>query len=252
MFIQNEPLTPDGVAVEFELAQKFKPGTVKVLFDDKLAYECYEKADKTAIIFDVAPAATRSIVVSYYSEDEQNTLNQFRYITPSQAKAMSRVTAITAATDADLERLIRETEMLIDEYIGFFYRKLDEDNGQLLMFPRLQDLRDTFDDTHPVEYSGVPQDVTRAALFGLENIILSGDVSADTGVGEIVSERLGDYSYTLSQSSGSSTKTSGTLLGKRSRSLLDKYQRRYREMKIDDDRRNGVLNSRQQFARDHY
>jgi len=253
MFIENEILVPDGILTTFPLANKFKPGTVKVLFDDKLCYECREESGNQNIEFDVAPVATRSIVVSYYTEDEVNTWNQIRYTTPAQVKALSRVAAIAAATDADLEGVIREAELYIDEYIGFFWKQLEANNGQMLMFPRREDEKRVFEGTHQVDYVGIPQDLSRAALYAVENLVLSGAVTFDSGGGDITSEKLGDYSYTKANVSGSGVKDSGDLIGKRSRSIVDKYRKRYRELKIDDDFDNdALLNSRQRFARDHY
>jgi len=251
-YIEDEALTGDGAETTFTLANAFKPGTVKVLIDDKLTYEFYEVNGGADIKFDFAPLATQTILVNYYTSAEPNTLNAFRYLTPAQAKVLSRVSSVTSATDATLEDLIREAEFLVDEYIGFFYKRLNLNTGQQLMFPRTDDENRSFDDFYPVDYVGIPIDVTRGTLAAVENLLLEGSLAHDSGAGAIISERLGDYSYTRDKGSGASTDVA-ILIGRRARAYLQKYKKRYRGLSIKGERSDtSLLNSRQRYKRGLY
>lgn len=256
--IENEQLTPDGSKTTFELAQTYKEGTVMVLVDGKLTYEFYEVYNAgdapQEIEFDRAPASTREIYVSYYQADEPNTLNQIRYITPAQAKLMTRVSSVTSTDDDDLEKIIREAEELVDRFVAYPYKGYHGQVGQQRLFPRqIDEAFQTDTDVYPVDYVGIPSDLTKAALYAVENLVLTGNVTADAEAGGIISERLGDYSYTRAEAKGSSSLDAGVLIGKRARSLLSKYRKAYRGMKIGQTfENNDLLNSRQRFSRDNY
>lgn len=246
----------DGSETTFSPSVPYKEGTLKVIFDGKLTYEFYEVYDAgnppSEFTFYRAPSASREITISYYPADEQNTLNAVRYATPAQAKAQTRVTDLVSLGDSALDALIREAERLIDQYIAYPYRGYHGDVGQQLKFPRVKDEVKFYDsDRNVSDYVGIPQDVTMATIYAAENLMLLGDVVADSGVGDIVAESLGDYSYRLSESSGASSSDAAKLIGKRARSLVDKYRRATRSAKIGSAN-DGVLNSRQRFARDHY
>lgn len=258
-YIQNELIPADGIATTFTLTEAFKEGTVLVIINDKLTYEFYEVENSgnppVDITFHRAPAADAEVYASYYPASEQNTLNAVRYATPAQAKTLSRVTDFVALTDVAMDQLIREAELMIDQYIAYPYRGYHGNKGQRLKFPRFKDEVKFYDsDRNVSDYVGIPQDVTMATVFAAENLFLIGDVKADGGVGDITSERLGDYQYTRSGGlSDSASNSAAKLIGKRSRAIVDKYRRMTRTSKIgaqyDDDQ---LMNSRQRFARDHY
>lgn len=253
--IENEALAPDGTATDFELAQAFKEGTVMVIVDGKITYDFFEASNGAdapdTITFDRAPSADRVITVSYYPADESNTLNQIRYLTVAQAKLMSRVSAIGTTADATLEKMIREAEMFVDRFVAFPYAGYHGQVGQRLLFPRLIDEdKQQNSDRYPVDYVGIPFDVTQATLYALDNIVLSGDPVADDGAGAKTSERLGDYSYQKADLKGAASRDAGLIIGKRSRALLSKYRKAYRGLTIGDRLSNeDLLNSRERFTR---
>lgn len=256
--IENEALAANGSTTEFTLAQAYKEGTVLLTIDGKLSYEFYEKSNgssaPTKIVLDRAPSASRACLVSYYPSDEPNTLNPLRYLTVAQAKQMTRVTAASSTTDADLEKLIREAEVLVDRYVAFPYKGYHGYVGQKLLFPReIDEDKSMNDDRYPVDYVGIPNDVTMATLYAVDNLVLTGSVVADEGAGVKTAERLGDYSYQRAELKGAASRDAGLLIGKRSRSLLNKYRKAYRGIQIGGRFSNdGLLNSRERFSRDSY
>lgn len=254
-FIENETLTPDGTATEFTLANAFKEGTVKLLIDGKLVYDFLEESNGAdapdTIVLRRAPSADRAMIVSYYKADEQNTLNQVRYLSVAQAKAGTRVAAIADVADADLDKMIQEAEMLVDRFISYPYEGYHSDVGQQRLFPRVEDENASYNTSvYPSAYPGIPQSVTLATLYALENLVLTGDVSASSGAGAMLSERLGDYSYQRAELIGAAATEAGVLIGQRARSLAQKFRKGYRGMNIDDRSSNyALLNSRQKLLR---
>lgn len=254
--IENEVITPDGTETDFELANPYKEGTVMITIDGKLTYEFYEQYDDAdtapqTVVFDRAPSADRAILVSYYPADEPNTLNQIRYLTPAQAKRMTRVAAVGTTDDAALEKLIREAETLVDRFVSYPYAGYHGQVGQKLLFPRqIDEDKQQNSDRYPVDYVGIPYDITEATLYALDNLVLGGDVAADDGAGVKTSERLGDYSYQRAESKGAASRDAGLIIGKRSRALLAKYRKAYRGLDIGSRFSNEqLLNSRERFTR---
>jgi hypothetical protein len=254
-FIENETVTPNGSTTDFALANAYKEGTVKLLIDGKLVYDFQEKTNGANapqnIVLRRAPASTRVMLVSYYKADEMNTLNQVRYLSVAQAKLNTRVTAIASVTDADLDRMIQEAEILIDRFIAYPYEGYHSDVGQQRLFPRVEDYNASFDtDKYPTVYPGIPQAITLATLYALENIVLVGSVTASSNAGAMLSERLGDYSYQRAEAIGAAATEAGQLIGQRARSLAQKFRKGYRGMQIDDQSSNyALLNSRQRLLR---
>jgi len=157
--------------------------------------------------------------------------------------------------DATLEVYIREAEALIDRFIAYPYKGYHGYVGQQLLFPReIDEAKAENTDTYPVDYVGIPQSVTRAALYAVENLVLVGDIEADqSGAGAMLSERFSDYQYTKAEAKGDSALDAGILIGKRARAILQKYRRAYRGMTIGKNFENvELLNSRQRFANDNY
>lgn len=98
------------------------------------------------------------------------------YITPEQVKEKSRVDGILTETDDNLEKLIVESEILVDSYCGF-WKKAHHD--QIRLFPREHE-------------ENIPQEISDATLAMTEHLFLQG---VPTLGAEVTEERIGGYSY---------------------------------------------------------
>lgn len=258
-YIQNESIIGDGSETEFDLANNFKAGTLKIIYNGKLFYEFRESSaenQNNKVIFDFAPEASDSVSVSYYKRSEPNTRNAIRYLTVRQAKAMSRVTDLLAASDAEIEKLIREVERYIDVVCGPWQKYYDYEadtligTSQLLTFPRVRD--DSEDElAPPTSYPPIPDRVTQAALYGLDNIFLMGAPSeVDLGEEVMESEKLGDYQYKKqTQGSGNMNEVlyAQRFIGGRAVSMLRGFTKNYGALKIETTKQKSRMNSRQKF-----
>jgi len=262
MYIQNETITGDGALTEFALANNFKAGSILITYNGKLFYEFKEKSggsDDDTLVFDFAPEATDSILVSYYTRNEPNVLNATRYATVRQIKALSRVSALVSATDDVVEKLIRETEKYIDALcVGWerYYVVAGSTNqkGQIHIFPRMADDVE-YSESNSTGYPPIPSQITQACLYGVENLFLMGDPSeADLGEETIESEKLGDYSYkkTSKSTASDAVMMARNMLGNRSVALLRGFTKNTGQMTVGSnrvDRPESFLNSRKRFQR---
>lgn len=258
-YIQNEAITGDGTVTTFTLANNFKAGTLKIVYNGKLFYEFRESSadgENNKVVFDFAPESTDSVQVSYYKRSEPNTRNAIRYLTVRQVKIMSRVAELIAATDSDIEKLIREVERYVDVACGPWQKYYDTEasatigTSQLLTFPRVRD--DNEDEIYsPTSYPPIPDRVTQAALYGLENVFLMGAPSeVDMGEEVMESEKLGDYQYKKqTQGSGNMNEVlyAQKFLGGRAISMLRGFTKNYGTLKIETTRPLSGMNSRKQF-----
>lgn len=253
--LTSETLVPDNTAVEFTLSKKFKAGTILIMYNGKLFYEFYEKSgtgNEAKIVFDFAPASTDAVKVQFFPITEPTTLNASRYITPRQIKILGRSTALIALADADLEKLIREVERYIDAIVGIwsrYYESADSEQRQLRTFPRLDD------DLLDSEYPGIPDAVTMAALYGVENVFSLGAPSAfNPADSSYESETLGDYSYkkTTKSSANNSSDYIEQYLGTRAIAMLNRLIKNHGRMSITNRNENyNLYNSRQKFLIDN-
>lgn len=258
-YIQNEVITGNGTDTQFTLANNFKAGTLKIVYNGKLFYEFRESSvngENNVVVFDFAPEATDSIKVDYYKRSEPNTRNATRYLTVRQAKDRSRVLTLINENDTNLEKMIREVERYIDVVAGSWRKYYDSEastiigTSQLLTFPRVSD--DNEDDTaSPTAYPPIPDRVTQAALYGLENVFLMGAPSeVDLGEEVMESEKLGDYTYKKqTQGSGNMNEVlyAERFLGGRAVSMLRGYTKNYGRLKVSGPNPNSRMNSRQRF-----
>lgn len=190
-YIQGENIIGNGNETEFNLAQNFRNGTCRIEYNGRLFYE-YHEVSPNKIKFDFAPLAEDAVKISYYTVNEGGRLNAIRYLTPKQYLEISDAQNETPPEDTDTEKKIREAEMFIDSFCGF-WEKADE--TQQLLFPRVVDI-DT-EEKHPV----IPKEITKATALFID-MILNGDGGGNE---EIAEESIGNYSYKKSVSSESET-----------------------------------------------
>lgn len=190
-YIQHENITGDGNTTEFTLGQNFRNGTCRIEYNGRLFYE-YREVSPNKIKFDFAPSADDLVKVSYYTANEAGRLNAVRYLTPKQYLELSDSGNETPPEDEAIEKKIREAEMFIDSFCGF-WEKADE--TQRLLFPRIIDIDN--EEKYPV----IPKEITKATTLFID-MILNGD---NGGNEEIVEESIGNYSYKKSTSAQAET-----------------------------------------------
>ena len=190
-YIQNENIIGDGNQTEFTLGQNFRNGTCRIEYNGRLFYE-YREVTPNKLKFDFAPLAEDAVKVSYYTANDGGRLNAVRYLTPKQYLELSDSNNENPPTDEETEKKIREAEMFIDSFCGF-WEKADE--TQQLLFPRVVDI-DT-DEKYPV----IPKEITKATALFID-MILNGDGGGNE---EIVEESIGNYSYKKSTNSQTET-----------------------------------------------
>ena len=258
-YIQNEAINGNGVDVEFTLANNFKAGTLKIIYNGKLFYEFRESSinlETNKVIFDFPPEAEDSVSVSYYKRSEPNTRNATRYITVRQVKEMSRCASLLEESDANVQKIIREVENYIDVVCGSWRKYYDSEanatvgTAQMLTFPRVFDDNEN-DISSPTAYPPIPDRITKAALYGLENVFLIGPpTEADLGDEVMESEKLGDYSY-KKQTQGTGNMNSvlyaERFLGGSAVAMLRGYMKNYGTLKIKTTLDNSRMNSRKRF-----
>ena len=186
-YIRDEIITGNGTDTEFTLGQNFRNGTCRIEYNGRLFYE-YREVSPNKIKFDFAPLVEDMVKVSYYTANEPGRLNAIRYLTPKQYTEMSDSENDPAPTDEEVEKKIREAEMFIDSFCGF-WEKADE--TQQLLFPRSVDMDG--DDNYPA----IPKEITKATVLFLD-MISNGGESGD----EVIEESIGNYSYKKSVRSG--------------------------------------------------
>ena len=190
-YIQNENIIGDGNQTEFTLGQNFRNGTCRIEYNGRLFYE-YREVTPNKLKFDFAPLAEDAVKVSYYTANDGGRLNAVRYLTPKQYLELSGSNNENPPTDEETEKKIREAEMFIDSFCGF-WEKADE--TQQLLFPRVVDI-DT-EEKYPV----IPKEITKATALFID-MILNGDGGGNE---EIVEESIGNYSYKKSTNSQTET-----------------------------------------------
>lgn len=253
--LKTETLTTNGSDKTFTLLQKFKAGTTLIRYNGRIFYEFFEvsgSGNEAKITLDFAPLSTDKVVVQFYPINEPSTLNASRYISPRQVKAMSRSADLIALSDDAIEKFIREVERYIDAIVGGwgrYYESADSLDTQLRTFPRVQD------DRLENEYPGIPEAVTMAALYGVENVFSLGAPSAiNPADSSYESETLGDYSYkkTTKSSANNSSDYIEQYLGTRSISMLNHLIKNHGRLTVSNEWDNyGLLNSRQKFIHDN-
>jgi hypothetical protein len=180
-YIQHENITGDGSETEFTLEQNFRNGTCRIEYNGRLFYE-YREVSPNKIKFDFAPSADDSVKVSYYTVNEAGRLNAVRYLTPKQYSELSGSGNENQPTDEGVEKKIREAEIFIDSFCGFWEKAHEH---QQLMFPRHVDRHG---DEH---YPAVPKEITKATTLFIDMIL---NWNTD-GNGEVTEESMGNYSY---------------------------------------------------------
>jgi hypothetical protein len=190
-YIQSENIIGDGTQTEFTLGQNFRNGTCRIEYNGRLFYE-YREVSPNKLKFDFAPSADDLVKVSYYTANEGGRLNAVRYLTPKQYLELSDSGNDTPPTDEEIEKKIREAEMFIDSFCGF-WEKADE--AQQLLFPRIVDI------DNAEQYPVIPKEITKATTLFID-MILNGDGGSNE---EIVEESIGNYSYKKSTSSQTET-----------------------------------------------
>ena len=190
-YIQNENIIGDGNQTEFTLGQNFRNGTCRIEYNGRLFYE-YREVTPNKLKFDFAPLAEDAVKVSYYTANDGGRLNAVRYLTPKQYLELSDSNNENPPTDEETEKKIREAEMFIDSFCGF-WEKADE--TQQLLFPRVVDI-----DTEE-KYPMIPKEITKATALFID-MILNGDGGGNE---EIVEESIGNYSYKKSTNSQTET-----------------------------------------------
>lgn len=189
-YIQSENITGDGNETEFTLGQNFRNGTCRIEYNDRVFYE-YREVSPNKIKFDFAPSVDDFVKVSYYTTNEAGRLNAIRYLTPKQYFEMSDSQYETPPADDAIEKKIREAEMFIDSFCGF-WEKADE--TQQLLFPRIVDI------DNDEKYPTIPKEITKATALYIDSMM-----NDNGGNEEIVEESIGNYSYKKSTSSQAET-----------------------------------------------
>jgi len=253
-FIENETIIGNGILTAFDLANDFRAGTVKIIYNGVLFYDFYENlTDNNKIhFFDIVPSADDVIQVSYFKINQPGVLNSLKYISERQVKAMSRVSTLTALTAEQMLSYINEASKYIDAIVGYwpkYYERMGFNLKQIRTFPRLQDDETLFDGM-PSNYAYIPQEITTATLYAIENIFLEGaQDEADDGTGAIVSKKLGDFSYSKANQSGPITELdfAKTIVGKKTMAILNGFIKRTGSITMDSNSfdGDGQLNSRQ-------
>ena len=241
-YIQDENKT-GGTSATLTLANDFLEGTPIVNYNGKIIYTYRDDSTNAKnIILDYAPVATDSILVSYYTKNENDQKNAIRYMTPRQIKARSVVTTLVATADATIEKHIRNAEMYIDAICGYqrkYYDWLVEDGMQRLSFPRVED-----GNISGANYPAIPYEITQAALFATENLFLIGDVTASN---QYESEKFGDYSY-KKKTGNSQIDFAINQIGERAFSMLRGFVTKHGEFDIfETEAPVDTLNSRKRF-----
>ena len=190
-YIQRENITGDGSATEFTLENNFRIGTCRIEYNGRLFYE-YREVSPNKIKFDFAPSADDLVKVSYYTANEAGRLNAIRYLTPKQYLELTDSENENPPVDDAIEKKIREAEMFIDSFCGFWEKA---DKTQQLMFPRIVDIDN--EEKYPV----IPKEITKATALFID-MILNGDTG---GSEEIVEESIGNYSYKKSTNTQTET-----------------------------------------------
>jgi hypothetical protein len=189
-YIQSENIIGDGNQTEFTIGQNFRNGTCRIEYNGRLFYE-YREVSPNKLKFDFAPLAEDIVKVSYYTANEGGRLNAVRYLTPKQYLELSDSNNESPPTDEETEKKIREAEMFIDSFCGFWEKAYET---QQLLFPRVVDI-DT-EEKYPV----IPKEITKATALFIDMIL-----NGDGGNEEIVEESIGNYSYKKSTSSQTET-----------------------------------------------
>jgi len=253
-YIKNEIITPDGTSKEFTLANNFEAGTILIEYNGFIFYRYYEDVTDNKVVFDFIPPVGDIIGVSYYEQGQPFVENAIRYSTPKQIKDATRLTSLSSLTDSEVEKLIREAEIAIDSYISNYKKYYTNENntnsiGQVLTFPRMLD---DSGDENVLDYISIPTEITQATFFVVENLQLIGEPTLNSPA-ELVSEKLGDYSYNKRDKKYASEKEASynAIMGTKAKLILDKYRNnttRSGEILIRENRDNyDLLNSRQKF-----
>lgn len=180
-YIRDETITGDGTETEFTLSQNFRNGTCRIEYNGRLFYE-YREVTPNKLKFDFAPLADDTVKVSFYTVNEAGRLNALRYATPKQYAELSDSQSDPPPEDADIEKKIREAEMFIDSFCGFWEKS---DETQQLMFPRDVDV------DNDEQYPAIPKEITKATVLFID-LISNGNQGGEE---EIVEESIGNYSY---------------------------------------------------------
>lgn len=247
-YIEDEQIIGNGTATQFTLDDNFKPGTIKVIYDDVVFYE-YRELYPNKLVFDFPPTVDNEIYVNYLTADTPNTFNAIRYCTPKQVIDICR-SEITGVAETTIEKIIREAELLVDSYCGY-WEKLYAETNQKRTFPRKWDselYEYRINENYSVEYGIVPERVTKGTIYAVEYLYLKGTPSAsnlDDSIYE--SERLGDYNYTKKMDK---QLEAGAKIGANARAMLRGYTNRSGKLNIEMHAigsEQGLLNSRQKF-----
>jgi len=190
-YIQQENITGDGSATEFTLGQNFRNGTCRIEYNGRLFYE-YREVSPNKVKFDFAPSADDLVKVSYYTANEAGRLNAVRYLTPKQYLELNDSENQNPPEDDLIEKKIREAEMFIDSFCGYWEKAADT---QQLLFPRIVDI------DNEEKYPPIPKEITKATALFID-MMMSGN---NGGNEEIVEESIGNYSYKKSTSAQTET-----------------------------------------------
>ena len=197
-------LTPNGIISVFTLADAWKSGTLLIRYNGEIFYEYLESlTNNFQINFDFAPETDDELIVSYFKASQPNVLNAVQYLTTKQLRDLTNVTGLSTLTSTQMRALIRRAEQYIDSICGgwekYYESNVDTNifSRQRRTFPRLEDDPIYLDDI-ALPYSPVPQAITTATLYAVENLFLAeAQIEADDGAGSVISARLGDFSYQM-------------------------------------------------------
>lgn len=253
-YIEQEQLVITS-GTTYYLDNSFKDGTTLVEYNDVLLYE-YREVAPSGIVFDFAPIAGDEILVSYYISTTPNVQNTVRYTTPEQVRNKSRAD-LTSITDADLEKIIREAERLVDQYCGP-WEKINDYTGQKQTFPRYVDSPKFSAELSiygTTDYAAIPQQITLATVYATEYLYLKGTPTADNlDASSFYSESMLEYTY---RKSPAAQDLIAAQIGMKAAATLRGFRKNYGKMKVKDDRFQDQvlqtgLNSRELFLRSKF
>ena len=132
------------------------------------------------------------------------------YITAADFKALTRVSSQRTLSDAELKPHMLHAEYLIDNYVGFVQ---PFSSTQELKFP-------TIDDNGA---SSIPNDVKKACIEIVSDLILKGEPTASSSAGQVKKESWGGSNYSKEYGEGQNIKSISAEIPPLAMSLLKQW-----------------------------
>ncbi|MFW5720786.1 MAG: hypothetical protein ACOCWW_00205 [Bacteroidota bacterium] len=145
------------------------------------------------------------------------------YLTADEVKSTTRITSLSSSdNDSLINKLIVETEDLVDAYCGKQEHHPDEDDNLDRVFPRIQD---EDDDGNFI----IPDAVKRAALIVVEVLFLQGEPNLESFSEAKAKEEISESRYSYENMGGGAnfnpSNSEKLLLPPKARALLNPFKR---------------------------